>query len=438
MGSVMASWLLLSDNKIRRYFIGLLAIHISLGCIRFLFPFQMINIGGDTVLISIASSLFAAGQIIGLVILGIVFRSNRVRFFLGGILILLYIGLMAISVDPIAVTIARTFEGIGYGFLFLCIISIASQFPNREGEVLGGLFAAVFIGLAIGQGVAGVIWSFLSGTIYFSSTQAIQFISAVVFVIIALSTIILQISLKTKEEKSFQGWKWQHFHLGSWLRKILVYPSIAILLILYILYDFAHGLYTPNLSILLNEQGINEIWLSFGYFIGDITWGISQIFAGKLVDKTGYPLPLVLSLLAKGVVVIFYPEISFVLALFTILFLAGLAEGFLEPARNKAAISVELKQNYEHSHVHIDLGFRTTGGFVFGAHTHGHEHESQPESLVGALQSIGILSFGIGSLLGSWFLLQGTSLEAITIIGGVCLAFSGLIAIIFSFSNIRK
>ena len=434
----MSSWLLLSDSRMGKLFIGFMAIHLSLGCIRFLFPFQILNLGGDTILIAIASAIFSGGQIIGFLLIGILFPSNRTRFLLGSSFLLLLMALISISVIPMVLTIARIFEGIGYGFLFLCIISIVSQFPDREGEVLGGLFAAVFIGLAIGQGIAGILWKFLSEIGYFSSTQAIQLISTMAFTVIALSMIFLQSSLKGEEEKMNQAWKWQHFHPNRWLKTILGFPSIALLLVIYSLYDFAHGLYTPNLSILLNHQGIDEITLSFGYFIGDITWGIVQVFAGRLVDKTGHPLPLIMSLLLKGVVVIFYPYIGIAFTLFVVLFFAGLAEGFLEPARNKAALSVEMQQDYLHSHLHLDLGFSSSGGFVLGTHKHEHKHESQSESLVGALQSIGILFFGIGSIFGSWLLIQGFSLDTITIIGGLCLTFASCVSIIFSFSQVRE
>lgn len=156
----MSSWLLLSDNRMIKLFLGFMAIFLSLGCIRFLFPFQIINLGGDTTFISFVSAFFSGGQIIGFLLIGLLFPSNRTRFLLGGSFLFLLMASISVSVIPVVLTVARIFEGIGYGFLFLCIISIVSQFPDREGEVLGGLFAAVFTGLAIGQGIAGILWKF--------------------------------------------------------------------------------------------------------------------------------------------------------------------------------------------------------------------------------------------------------------------------------------
>jgi MFS family permease len=339
---------------------------------------------------------------------------------------------MGVSNNSYILAISRTFEGLGYGLLFITIVSIATQFPKQEGEVIGGLFAAIFSGLAIGQGIAGLLWNSLSEIGKLSSSQSIQLISFIALLVSVLSLIILYFSLKPKINLIPRGWKTQHLHISTWIRTLIGIPSIGILIIIYSLYDFAHGLYTPNLSILITQQDINTIILGFGYLIGDITWGISQIFAGRVVDKTGYPLPLILSLFLKGSVVIFYPAISIVVSLFVVLFLAGLAEGFLEPARNKAALTNEKIQQYTHFHKHLDLGFSPSGSFILGLHKHEHKHETQPETIVGGLQSIGILFFGTGSLVGSWLLSQNITLDVLTIIGGLCLALASLFSLILS------
>lgn len=433
----MSSWLLLSDHRIQQYFLGLFALHMSLGCIRFLFPFQVLNLGGSSILISNASVFFSIGQIVGFILAPMI-PSIRHRFFIGSTFLLLLMGLMSLSGDPSVLTIIRIFEGLGYGLLFLCTISIASEFHNKEGEVLGGLFAAIISGLAVGQGIAGILWNLVSEIGSFSSYQSIQTIASFTFLITVLSMVLILYSLNSSFKKQKIGWKWQHFHPKSWIQTLLYFPSIFLLLIVYSLYDFAHGLYTPNLSILLTQQGIDEISLSLGYLIGDITWGISQIFSGRLVDKSGFSAPLAFSLLLKGIVIIFYPEISLIVALITVLFLAGLAEGLLEPARNKAALTLEIDHKYNHSHIHMNLGFSASGHFVLEAHSHEHEHNFEPDSIIGALQAIAIVFFGAGSLFGSWLMLQGFTLKDITVIGGICLLLASLTSIFFSFLRKRS
>jgi MFS family permease len=366
--------------------------------------------------------------------------STTQRFLLGGVSVLLTIGSMSILTDSYALTLIRIFDGLGYGFIFLGIIGLASNFKNQEGEVLGNLFAAVLSGLALGQGVAGIIWAILS-ELAMPAIQAIQLISVFMVIITFFMVIILR-TTRSKEKKSEvkmpNKWKWQHTHIKQGIRILIIAPTILLLVLIYIMYDFAHGIYTPNLSILLTQQGgISEVGVSLGYLVGDITWGFSQIFTGRLVDRYGSSIPLILSLLLKGVVVFFYPEISFLFSLFLILFLAGLAEGFLEPSRNKAVLEIEISQGYSHSHKHLDLGFSGSGSVVFGVHDHPHEHNMQQETFVSVLQSIGIISFGMGSFIGSLLLISGFSLALVTNIGGVCLISASILSIFFSLPKIR-
>ncbi|MHA2341373.1 MAG: MFS transporter [Candidatus Hodarchaeales archaeon] len=434
----LSSWILRTNRQIQQYFIGLLILTMSLGCVRFLFPFQIINLNGNSIQISNASVLFTAGQIFGLIILGALIQSNQGRVLTGGGFLTILMLFMSIINNPLILMIIRVFEGIGYGLLFLGVISLAIQFPKREGEVLGCLFAAIFVGLAIGQGFAGIIWNLILSQSGLSSSQSIQLIAGLASIFTLLSTLIISRTEQSKSENERKEWKWPHFHLKTWVTTMFVVPSVALLLLIYALYDFAHGLYTPNLSILLTKQGISEIGVSLGYLVGDMTWGVSQLFAGRLIDRRGYYIPLILSFLLKGLTVVFYPEINFILGLFVLLMLAGLAEGFLEPARNKAALTVEMKQKYDHSHLHLNVGFSSSGGIVLGAHEHNHVHEFKVDSFVGALQTVGILFFGVGSLLGSWFLIEGYTLKDITFIGGFCLVVTSALSIVFSAYQKRK
>ena len=114
-----------------------------------------------------------------------------------------------------------------------------------------------------------------------------------------------------------------------------------------------------------------------------------------------------------------------------LLLLAGLAEGFLEPARNKAALTIESDVSILHYHGHLDLGFSASGNLVFGWHHHDHDHEIKSDQLIATLQSIGMAFFGLGSILGSWLLTLNLSLQYLTYIGGLALIVAGFISTIF-------
>ena len=226
----MSSWLIRTDRTIQKYFLLLFGISLSLGCFRFLFPFQLNHLGGDTSLISIASSIFSIGQLISFLVLYKVILSNTHRFLLGGVTVLLITGSMSLLSDPYLLTFFRIFDGLGYGFIFLGIIDFASNFDKRQGEVLGNLFASVLSGLAVGQGIAGVFWEFLS-EYEIPAIQAIQIISGLMFLVTLNLIIILHLTRKREiksKSKVFNGWKWQHFHIRQRLRTLFTIPSILI------------------------------------------------------------------------------------------------------------------------------------------------------------------------------------------------------------------
>ncbi|MFW9777415.1 MAG: MFS transporter [Candidatus Heimdallarchaeota archaeon] len=440
----MSSWLLLTDRRLQVYCIGIFLLHVSLGALRFIFPFQIILMGGSTSLVSIGSSILAIGQLVVFLVLTSLLVSIRSRFLIAGLCTLSTASLMAFMTEPSVFVWVRLFEGMAYGLYFLALIKIAIRFATRQGEVLGGLFASVFSGLAIGQVLAGIGWQMIEVTIpMLSSLQILQIIAAIGFALSILAWGMLMPLLPSYDQKKQiflkQKWALPHFHLNSWIKNFMFLPAVLLLALIYGIYDFAHGFYTPNLSILLNQNGFNTPSISLGYFFADLTWGLSQILAGRLIDKIGYSIPLVISLILKGFIILFYPGVTLLFLLFGVLFLAGLSEGLLEPARNKAALAFELEdQNYRHLHAHLDLGFTQGTGFVLGIHSHEHEHNLQPENIIGVFKSVGLLCFGIGSLLGSFLLEEGLSLAQVTQLGGFMLALAGLTAILFSIVQTRS
>lgn len=410
---------------------------------RFIFPFQAILIGGSPSGISLGSLILACGNILALLLLPSLLVTIQSRFLIASICTLGTTFLMFWVTDSSIFVWVRLFEGMAYGLYFLAIIKIAMKFPSREGEALGGLFAAVFSGLALGQALAGLGWQAIEGGFpTLSSLQILQIIAGVGFVLSLVACGALIPLLPTYEPKQQEyptrTWRLRHPHFLTWAKNYLLFPSVLLLAIIYGIYDFAHGFYTPNLSILLNQNGFSTPSISISYFLGDLTWGLSQVFAGRMIDKIGFSIPLVLSLLFKGLVILLYPEVTLLLMLFVVLIFAGLAEGFLEPARNKAALAFNFQnQNYRHLHHHLDLGFTQGSGFIMGTHYHEHNHNLQPENVIGVFKSVGLLFFGIGSLTGSWLLGNGISLSQITQIGGLILVLSAFVSILFSIVHSR-
>ena len=198
---------------------------------------------------------------------------------------------------------------------------------------------------------------------------------------------------------------------------------------IYFLYDFSHGFYTPILSILVNNNGVPIDQIGLGYLTGDIVWGGMQLYAGRVVDRVGHLWPLVLSLMAKGVVVFFYAGVSSIIALVPLLALAGTAEGFLEPSRNDAAMAHSPSNGLTHNHGHYYLVHAPGLSFSLAYHEHEHTHLTGSDEVVSVLQTIGILGFALGSAGGAWLLLEGAALSLLIAIGGVFLILAGLFSV---------
>lgn len=108
----------------------------------------------------------------------------------------------------------------------------------------------------------------------------------------------------------------------------------------------------------------------------------------------------------------------------------------MEPARNIAVLKME---NYfdedlsntkiHHKHRHLNVSFGRGQGFNFGVHSHVHEHKPSKESMIMGLQVVGILSFGMGGIVGSAILGLGGTAELLIYIGASVLIFTSLIAL---------
>jgi hypothetical protein len=70
-------WLLKRDSTIRRLFLGIFTIGFTAGALRFLFPFQVLNLGGTEALASLGGTYSAIGQVLGLVIVSRLFRGKK-------------------------------------------------------------------------------------------------------------------------------------------------------------------------------------------------------------------------------------------------------------------------------------------------------------------------------------------------------------------------
>lgn len=427
--SPKSSWLIIREPIIRNVFILILALGFVGGLLRFLFPFQILNLGGTETIIALGSSLSSIGQVIGLILLSRLFSSQRVGLIVSGVLFTFFILATGFSTTAELLLYSRIVEGAGAGLLAIIIIRISSGFEECRGESVGTLLAGVFLGSALGQGSAGIVIGQLEVMFAITQTEAIMFLGVAMLIVFVPLLVLLIPFIRDIDTICVSTSDRNHGHSHTrLLLRSLRSKNLVILLAIYILYDFSHGIYTPGLSIMINNNGIPIDQIGLGFLVGDAVWGASQLYTGKLVDRTGSLAPLALSLVAKGSIVIFYPYAASFMILTSLLAMAGLSEGFLEPARNDAAMEFTPTTTTDHNHKHYFLGHAPGNPFSISSHDHEHIHETGSDEIVSILQTLGILGFAVGSSGGGWLLTQGLTLIDLVFIGGVFLIIAGILS----------
>ncbi len=425
--------LLFQNRQIAVSYIAILFSSIGLGISRFLYPLRFLELGGNTALVSLATAAFSVGQLLGIFVLSKLLNKTGFEFLIGISSWVLAIALPVIPWYPI-MFFSKFFEGLGFGILTIAVLTLCSaEAKDRISEGIGTLLGAVFLGTALGQGIGGLLKTYLFEVWNFSGRFTALQMSFLFAFIISFIPLFISLYQSIKARKILEPKdkiSLSHFHFKD-LKKLFLIPSFIFMLILYCLYDLSHGLYTPNLLVMFTNNGFSEAATGIIFFLGDAVWGISQIFTGKLADRFGNWLPIILSIIIKGVGVILYPLAPGIYVLGTAFIIVGVAEALMEPARNCEVLTIEdrLKTDEkfvatEHEHKHINFSYARGRGMELGIHAHFHNHEVNKEMILGIFQTAGIISFGLGGSLGSLLISQAVSLEIITYIGAGIILFN--------------
>ena len=283
------SRIILFDNKhIFKMSIVIFSLFVAIGMMRFILPFRVLEIGKTEKDVTFLSTYLSIGQLIGLLIVSFTSRLKTQHLFV-----------MAISFETLAIAgevftsnisvfaFCRIIEGVGLSIITIVAITHATELASdRMGETIGVITGMMILGGAIGQGIAGITYELLKDN---STVSKDVLIGALGLTLIAL----LLAALIPSQERTITE---THFHfkmLGRLLKKRL----FIVLGLIYLLYDFAHGIYTPNLVVFLENNRNIPLWQSgLAFMIGDGAWGLMQIWAGKLVDQYGVKYPLIIGL----------------------------------------------------------------------------------------------------------------------------------------------
>jgi len=422
--------------------IAIFSLFIAIGMMRFILPFRVLEIGKTEEDVTFLSTYLSIGQLIGLLVVTFTSRLKTQHLFLIGISFEMIAIAGEVFTSDIAIfAFCRIIEGIGLSIITIVAITHGTELvTGRMGETIGVITGMMILGGAIGQGIAGISYELLKNN---STSSKDVLVGALGFAFIAL---LLSLLIPSRERTISDS----HFHfkmLGRLLHKRL----FVVLGLIYLLYDFAHGIYTPNLVVFLEDKRNIPLWQSgLAFMIGDGAWGFMQIWAGKLVDQYGVKYPLIIGLIGKSLAIVGYLFTGSFWVLIAILVLVAFAESLVEPSRNTFAMSFSGTPIIMHSHYHThstDLHNMVVDKHVSkkesqepsdhmlidenNSHDHTHDHYNSESFVLSILQIIGIVGYGLGASYGGLMLHMGYSLGSQIAQGIIPLALAAVITMAY-------
>jgi MFS family permease len=422
--------------------IVIFSLFVAIGMMRFILPFRVLEIGKTEEDVTFLSTYLSIGQLIGLIVVSFTSRLRTQHLFV-----------MAISFETLAIAgevftsninifaFCRIIEGIGLSIITIVAITHATELASdRMGETIGVITGMMILGGAIGQGIAGITYELLKDS---STVSKEVLIGALGLTLIAL---LLSLLIPSQERTITET----HFHFKM-LGRLLKKRIFIVLGLIYLLYDFAHGIYTPNLVIFLENKRNIPLWQSgLAFMIGDGAWGLMQIWAGKLVDQYGVKYPLFIGLIGKSLAIVGYLYTGSFWVLIAILVLVAVAESLVEPSRNTFAMSFSGTPIIMHTHYHIhskELHNLVVDKHVSNnesltqldhtsidennGHDHTHDHYTSESFVLSTLQMIGLVGYGLGASYGGLLLGMGYSLGAQIAQGIIPLALAAIITLAY-------
>ncbi|MHA1170543.1 MAG: MFS transporter [Candidatus Heimdallarchaeota archaeon] len=153
--------LLFQHRQIAVSYLAILFSAIGLGIARFLYPLRFIELGGNEALVALATAVFSIGQLLGIFVLSKLLDKTGFEFLIGISSWALAIALPIIPWYPI-MFFSKFFEGLGFGVLTIAVLTLCSaEAKDRISEGIGTLLGAVFLGTALGQGIGGLLDTYI-------------------------------------------------------------------------------------------------------------------------------------------------------------------------------------------------------------------------------------------------------------------------------------
>lgn len=396
----------------------------TLGLFRFGFPFLIVDDGLSLEFITLTATIFSIAIVIGLFV-GIKLGQSKRKILFSVMIISIILSHLfyAFGSSTLSWVLARFLDGLVFGIIYYLILSIALvNYKNKSGEKSAILLASTFLGSALGQ----ALYSYLLDN-HESLLRVIPlYISLVtiIFLIPVFSSNLVSVPCDRDEEKT-------HGHIRKSIRSLFTRQSIALLFLIGFI-EISHGLYTPILIILLENNGLSQQSIGYAFFYFNIGWSLILILLGRFADRINPKLLLVSGPLLKGPLILLYLVSDSLSTLIIVLVLIGIAEGFFEPAKNVYLSRIDETKKYDHTHHHLSL--------VVGAllHSHPHLHEVSVVEIGAGLAVSTYFFFAVGTLTSSLLLSNNISLSNIIWLGAITMVIASFVGLFVNNTSITS
>ena len=293
----------------------LFTLTIGIGIISPILPVIAENMGAGGIAIGLIFSAFSISRLVFLPVFGkLSDRFDKRIFVLFGLLLYSILAfLYAFAKTPEELVAVRLFHGMSSAMVMPVILAMVAEFSpsGKEGNYMGTANRAIFLGMAFGPFIGGVVSDVYSESYAF-------------FAMSLLSLITLLIAFFTVPE--YKAVKKEH------LQKNGISRNVVFALAYRVLNSIGRGSIMTFLPVYGHMIGMSYTEIGLIVFMNLLVSGIIQPYGGLLSDRRGFTIPVLISSLVSAAILYLIPLTPDFFMLSALAALLGFSSAFSLPA----------------------------------------------------------------------------------------------------------